>query len=179
MKMLIRNYGLFWRRNDVFWGRQRNAGHLLGRKVDEKKSEPVNFRDQVGLYALYDESCRLVYFGQAGRGKTQKLFDRLKNHLNDSIADRWQRFSWFGTRFVRKDGILSAERDNQQSEMPIALDHMEAIVLAVAEPTHNKQGGRFGKNVEQYIQFRDEDVLGLSEKRMISEMYKKMVSESE
>ena len=28
--------------------------------------------------------------------------------------------------------------------MEIALDHMEAIVLAVSEPPHNRQGGRFG-----------------------------------
>ena len=55
--------------------------------------------------------------------------------------------------------------------MEIALDHMEAIVLAVSEPPHNRQGGRFGTDVKQYLQFRDEDVLGLNEREMITALY--------
>lgn len=176
--MLIRNYGLFWHREDVFWGRQKNAGHLKGRLAGAKKSNPVDFREQVGLYALFDENYRLVYFGQAGRGAGHKLFGRLKDHLNDRIADRWSRFSWFGTRFVKNDGKLSVEKENFQGGKEAALDHMEAIDLTVSEPPHNRQGGRFGSNVEQYLQYRDEDVLGLNEREMIAALYNELQSKN-
>lgn len=157
----------------MFWGRQKNAGHLKGRLAGAKKSKPVDFRDQVGLYALYDDTFRLVYFGQAGKGKGHKLFNRLKDHRSDRIAERWTRFSWFGTQFVKKDGSLSVEKNSHQGAQAEALDHMEAIVLAVSEPPHNRQGGRFGSKVEQYIQFRDENVLGLTEREMLAALYKR------
>lgn len=174
--MLIRNYGLFWQRDDVFWGRQKNSGHLKGRAASAKKSEPVDFRSQVGLYALYDENYKLVYFGQAGRGKGHKLFNRLKDHCHDRVSDRWTRFSWFGTRYVKANNQLSAEKENHQGGLEIALDHMEAIVLAVSEPPHNRQGGRFGTNVVQYLQYRDEDVLGLNDREMLAAIYRNQVS---
>jgi hypothetical protein len=173
--MLLRNYGLFWRRDNVFWGRQKNAGHLKGRSVNSVNSNPVDFREQVGLYALYDDNFKLIYFGQAGRGEGHKLFNRLKDHKNDRIADRWTRFSWFGTRYVKKDGKLSADKDGFQGSATDVLDHIEAVVLAVSEPPHNRQGGRFGAKVEMYRQYRDEDSLGIDEKGMIAEVYKQIV----
>ena len=98
--------------------------------------------------------------------------------MNDRIADRWSRFSWFGTRYVKTtDNKLSTEKANINGDMELALDHMEAIVLAVAEPPHNRQGSRFGKDVHQFIQYRDENALDLSEKHMITELHRKLVSE--
>jgi hypothetical protein len=36
------------------------------------------------------------------------------------------------------------------------LNHIEAILISAVEPPHNKQGGRFGDDVEQYLQYRDQ-----------------------
>lgn len=173
--MLIRNYGLFWRRADVHWGWQKNAGHLKGKLITTPSSNPVDFRNQIGVYALYDDNFKLVYFGQAGRGKGHKLFNRLKDHKNDRVSDRWSRFSWFGTRFVKNNNELSSEKTGFQGGATEVLDHIEAVVLAVSEPPHNRQGGRFGNKVEQYRQFRDEDSLGVDELTMLSEVYKQIV----
>jgi hypothetical protein len=63
---LIRNYGLFWRRDWVFWGKPRVPGHLKGVYSKKTTSDPVDFRYQQGVYVLYDDSFRLVYVGQAG-----------------------------------------------------------------------------------------------------------------
>lgn len=177
--MLVRNYGLFWRRDDVFWGWQKKAGHLKGRAVRLAKSEPVDFRNQVGVYALYDDNYSLIYFGQAGRGEGHKLFNRLKDHKTDRIADRWTRFSWFGTRFVKKDNELSDEKTGFQGGATDVLDHIEAVVLAVAEPPHNRQGGRFGNKVQQFRQYRDEDNLGVDQTTMISEVYRQIILDAE
>jgi hypothetical protein len=153
--MLIRNYGLFWKRTDVFWGRpgRGNAASLLGKLADLKRSESVDFREQTGIYALYADYC-LVYIGQtAGTGK--QLLGRLKDHLTDDLAGRWDSFSWFGTRQVIADGKkLKAPRAGASASYETALNHLEAILIHVAEPPLNRQGGRWGK-ADQYLQVRD------------------------
>lgn len=171
--MLIRTYGLYWKRDDVFWGRQKNAGHLLGRKLSAKKDGPVDFRDQVGFYALYDEQFQLVYFGQAGRGKDQTLYGRLKQHLGDHLAERWARFSWFGTKYVKGDGALSAKAANVQGRQEVFLDQVEAVMIAVSEPPNNLQGGRFG-SADQFAQHRDVEKLGPSTEEMLRVVYQKL-----
>ena len=42
--------------------------------------------------------------GKLGAGNST-LFSRLKNHLSDHLADRWDKFSWFGVRKVNKSGF--------------------------------------------------------------------------
>ncbi|MBI1366788.1 MAG: hypothetical protein GC153_12645 [Alphaproteobacteria bacterium] len=169
--MLIKNYGLFWKKSDVFWGRQRNPGHLKGIRATSLTTAPVDFREQQGIYVLYDESFQLVYVGQAGSQQSQRLFKRIKQHTRDQLADRWTRFSWFGIRAVNQTGALRAEARAAHPSIVNILDHVEAILIATAEPRHNRQGGRFGDNVEQYLQYRDEDNLGLESNEMIREIW--------
>ena len=175
--MLIRTYGLYWKKDDVFWGRPRNPGHLYCKKIGKGGSltskPPVDFREQVGFYALYNEQFQLVYFGQAGRGKSHKLFDRLKQHRNDHLAERWSLFSWFGTKLVKKNQTLGNEAAGFQGRQEVFLDQVEAVMIAVTEPPNNLQGGRFGK-AEKYIQYRDESRLGLSDQKMLREIYDRL-----
>lgn len=174
--MLIRNYGLFWKRAWVHFGAGSNAGHLKGVKAGAKTSKPADFRDQRGVYCLYDDSFRLVYVGQAGGGNDQRLFDRLKQHREDYVSERWTRFSWFGISRVLKSGELSKEVSAAHPDISDVLNHIEAILIAAAEPVHNKQGGRFGGDVYQYLQWRDEDNLGPEPPEMIKDMWKKIRS---
>src|SRR3569832_1312077 len=64
IRTVIKNYGLMWRRDAVFWGKGNRKGVLEGRR----SGKTINFRDQIGVYVLYDESRRPVYVGQAGQG---------------------------------------------------------------------------------------------------------------
>ena len=75
-------------------GAGRHAGSLLGVPTGARKTEPIDFRTQAGIYVLYFGHER-VYFGQAGSGK-QMLFNRLRTHRKDQLAGRWDKFSWFG-----------------------------------------------------------------------------------
>ena len=145
---------MFWSRAHVWWGTggKGNAGSLLGKKVGAKRKEPVDFREQRGVYVLYDESFRIMYVGQAGGRADQCLFQRLKQHTKDHLAERWKLFSWFGTRAVVGSGL--AKRDEIAPSLSDALNHIEAILLASAEPPLNLQRGRFGKAVAQYLQYR-------------------------
>lgn len=171
--MLIHNYGLFWRKAWVHWGRGSNAGHLKGLRVGAKTGVPVDFRYQQGVYCLYDESFKLVYVGQAGGKNDQRLLRRLSQHREDAVSERWSRFSWFGVRQVLQTGELKAEKDSAHPEIGDVLNHIEAILIAAAEPVQNRQGGKFGDRVEQYIQYRDDENVGPDVEGMIRELWKK------
>jgi hypothetical protein len=148
--MLIQNYGLFWREDRVNWGKPKTRGTLEGYLTGAKRQGSVDFRDQRGIYVLYDQTFKIVYVGQAGRGN-QCLFARLKQHKRDHLAERWARFSWFGTREVTEKWVLAEDTDFDTA-LPAVLDHIEGILLATAEPPLNLQRGRFGPDVEQYLQ---------------------------
>ena len=66
-------------------------------------------------------------------------------------------FSWFGTIAVdtsqEEPALEEKEKSNDVETTRLeVLDHMEAILIHAAEPPLNRQGGRFGKDVEQYLQ---------------------------
>jgi len=150
--MLIQNYGLHWHRDEMDWGTPGpgGSGSLLGRPVRRKRTPEVDFREQQGVYVLYDETFKIIYVGQTGVGN-QRLFRRLRQHKRDHLAQRWSRFSWFGILPVL-NGELDPEVEREPPKVKHILEHIEAILIATVEPPLNLQRGRFGTSVEQYIQ---------------------------
>ena len=59
MAEIIQSYGLFWKADDVFWGKGPNRGALLGVRASGRRSKPIDFRDQVGNLA--EECDEIVY----------------------------------------------------------------------------------------------------------------------
>ena len=155
----------------MFWGRPHVAGHLRGVPSKNITAEPVDFRNQQGVYVLYDDGFKMVYVGQAGANDRQRLFKRLHQHNTDALVDRWTRFSWFGIRWVKNNGELAAEADSAHTTFGAVLNHVEAILISAAEPPHNRQGGRFGESVNQYLQYRDDSELGPNMVQMVKEMW--------
>ncbi len=88
---MIRTYGLFWKVEEVFWGKKNNPGSLFGSRTQSAKDVTVDFREQRGIYALYAD-YNLIYVGQTGSGN-DRLFNRLKLHQSDHLVERWNRFS--------------------------------------------------------------------------------------
>lgn len=178
-KILIANFGLFWHRSQVYWGRQKSAGHLMGIVSSAKKSDPVDFREQRGIYVLYDDLFEPVYVGQAGKG-ARALFPRLRDHTADHLADRWTRFSWFGIRAVdEKTNKLRSDLRDIQPPLPNILDHFEAIVISAVEPRLNRRGGNFGSETDQYIQYSDNEKLGPSVEDRIAAIEKLLKNKGE
>jgi hypothetical protein len=132
----------------------------------------IGGREQQGVYCLYDDSFRLVYVGQAGGKNEQRLFGRLKQHREDFVSDRWTKFSWFGVRRVLGNGELQAEKSAAHPDIGDVLNHIEAILIAAAEPVHNRQGGRFGETVEKYLQYRDTENVGPETAEMLRDLWK-------
>ncbi len=148
---LLVNYGSFWNPSDVFWGKPNNPGRLLGRLESKRRSGRVDFWKQLGIYALHAD-FRLVYVGQTGR---RGLGPRIYDHSRDGLAGRWDAFSWFGIRKVKKDKDLAMIPRSRNTTFETMLNHLEAAIIAVAEPPQNSQSGRFGEEVEYYLQVRD------------------------
>ncbi len=166
---LVHTVGLFWEDNKVFWGHGNQAGALLGVPSQNVLADPIDFRDQLGVYVLYADYT-LVYVGQAG-GEHYRLLHRLRQHRTDDLAGRWNRFSWFGLRRVLESGTLSSVKETWQPTRLEVLNHLEAVLIHAAEPRLNRQGGRFGEEVARYLQVRDQR-LGPSCEEMIRELYK-------
>jgi len=102
------------------------------------------------VYALYAQ-WQVVYVGQAYAGG---IGERLKRHRGDSLADRWGRFSWFGMRQVLANGALKPLKQVKTGSVETALNQLEALLIDVAEPRLNGQGGTWNKEsgVELYVQ---------------------------
>jgi hypothetical protein len=172
-KLLIQNYGLFWTEKKVFWGKSRSPGHLRGVKAGNRTGSPIDFREQQGVYVLYDENFKLVYVGQAGSNGNQNLFNRLKQHRKDKLADRWTRFSWFGILRVLGSNKLSSPVGFAGAAPNVILNQIEAVLISTTEPPLNLQGGRFGKGVKRYLQYQDGDERTDTED-MIHEIWKNL-----
>lgn len=127
--LAIRNFGTLWERRYIFFGRSRVAGALWGYNANH--SGRVDFREQSGVYVLYDRDRVPVYVGQAGRGNS-RLWHRLRTHTNDHLWNRWEHFSWFGLCKVNRNGTLSlADRPDRRlgGRSRDALDEIEAVLI--------------------------------------------------
>ena len=167
---IIKNFGFLWERKYIHrgWGGDGNAGHLKG--FSGKSS--VDFREQIGVYVLYDRNQSIVYVGQAGNGNAS-LFTRLRNHMDGPLWNRWEYFSWIGFRDVNANGSLS---DKQSVDSGVsgfkysdALNEIEGILIEIIEPKLNKQGGKL-KGATEYFQYIDEKVAGVSNHDLYAEI---------
>ncbi len=145
---MIQSYGLHWRTERVSWGKQKVAGTLLGAASRSPKARPVGFREQRGIYALYAD-YELVYVGQTGAGN-DRLFKRLRFHKSDHLSERWNRFSWFGTQWVTNQNLLSTDTAGVNQQMKAALNVLEAVSIAIAEPRLNLQRGAWSDATQYY-----------------------------
>ncbi len=154
---MIRSYGLHWHIDRVDWGKQGVLGTLMGAASRSSNARPVDFRDQRGIYALYADYA-LVYVGQAGAGE-QRLFNRLKAHKSDHLSERWDRFSWFGTQWVTQPGNLSADAGAVNCSIEEALNKLEAVSIAIAEPKLNLQRGKWADATQYFQWWQDKSIL--------------------
>jgi hypothetical protein len=125
----------------------------------------VDFREQIGIYVLFNPSGQVIYVGQAGIGN-KRLFGRLKDHEKDHLRDRWTHFSWFGLRDYNKKSkekikplstYHKPETAIRNKNRKDALHEIEAVLISVVEPSLNKQGPNWTGAVE-FLQHYDRSV---------------------
>ena len=150
---IIQNYGLYWREDRVAWNTVKD-GDLWGLVEGKSKADDkVNFGQQRGIYALY-ANYDLVYVGQT----TRAFYDRLNEHRKFDLQGRWNMFSWFGTRYVTRNGLSVRSKTVPVQQKTDVLDVLEGLVISISEPQLNSQGAKWGKlGVTRYYQWWDED----------------------
>lgn len=166
---IIKNYGFLWERKYFYRGKGGRSGHLKG----VSKGQTVDFREQIGVYVLYDRNQSIVYVGQAGNGNAT-LFTRMKNHLDGALWNRWEYFTWLGFRDSKKGGLSLSDRQSVDSAVSgfkysDALDEIEGVLIEVLEPRLNKQGGKL-KNATEYFQVIDEQMVDVSNHELLEEI---------
>lgn len=150
---MVRNMGLFWPRSAI----DPEGKTLLGSKTRGGRAGAVSFWDQRGIYALYRE-FELVYVGQAAE---RGLGPRLVEHSKGEIAERWDRFSWFGFRLVNESQTLRSMPRAFYVSGTTVLNHVEGVLVEIAEPRLNGQGGKWKRKVTLYHPWpRDKNPFG-------------------
>lgn len=164
VSVLIQAYGEFWNPDLVDWGRrgQGQKGRLEGWIGTLRNPVSVDVWDQQGIYVLQHD-WRVVYVGKTGK---QALGARLRNHLTDRHAGRWDSFSWYGMKGITKQGSLSSEAEgHRQVQVDDAIAAFEALLIAVTEPPGNRRRESLpgAKLVTQIGQDRPRPIRGLLE----------------
>jgi hypothetical protein len=158
----IRSFGMYWKRELVFW---KNQPCLAGRELSA--SDVIDFNRQTGVYILYDNHV-VVY---VGRSVERPLGQRLYEHTTDRLSGRWNRFSWFGMYAVNNDKTLKiAEVKPTSSTLITAL---EAILIETLEPPQNRRRGD-GLNAIEYIQAEDPNLTKQNQKDLIKLVQQKL-----
>lgn len=145
--MLIRASGLSWTAEEVEWfpgAGNRSRYMLLGRQGERRpKLRLVDFRMQSGPYILYGD------YGPYYVGKADRLGRRLKQHLKDRHAGRWNGFSWFGFRPVLTsrdtDGLSPLKELRTKTRVPMEkqIGELEALLIRALGLENNYAKMRF------------------------------------
>ncbi|MCC5972369.1 MAG: GIY-YIG nuclease family protein [Pararhodobacter sp.] len=175
---MIKNYGLFWRRDGVHWATQGSglgSGHLKGFVREAKENWPVDFRRQVGVYCLYDDAFNLLYVGKAN--SSEGLYVRLNKHRSGDLAERWSKFSWFGLKPVNWESdepTLVDPEINPDTETIVRA--LEGVLILGAEPRLNRQGTNFG-GAMKFDQYRDLERVYPTPGEMIEQIWESVLEE--
>jgi hypothetical protein len=161
---LVSSYGLFWKRDEAEWeaadGFHREP-RMLGRKGHGSSRHVANFYQLPGIYVLYGNHGA-VYVGITGA--TQGLGKRVRAHVTDRLADKWDKFSWFGYGALE----MGRHRIEMPSKLPLdpiphkwAIRDFEASVIrALDVPSNSKNSGfRAGDIIWEQVRRADVEPL--------------------
>jgi hypothetical protein len=139
--MLIRAYGQFWNPDIIDWGKQgpQNKGKLLGDVRFSTGKIAIDFWEARGVYVLYDR-FKSIYVGKA---LDTSLGYRLRSHLSDRLAGRWDMFSFFSVSTVNKTTRNTRAPGQRQITQGVTINTLEALAILVADPSLNRKRERF------------------------------------
>ena len=136
--MLIGAYAEFWDIYQVDWhpGSGSNRWSLLGKNGQNLPGlRVVDFRRARGVYVLYDNHG--AYYAGLARGASG-LGGRIKDHMSDDHANKWQRFSWYSFDSVakrpeRESGLHAVSRRDKPvpASDEAVIRELEALLITV------------------------------------------------
>ena len=135
--MLIKAFGTFWNPDIVEWGSvgAGNKGSLKGTIKRNNKSYLINFWDAKGIYVLHAD-FRAIYVGKAFSTPIGK---RLRDHLTDRFAGRWDMFSWYSVSSPRTTQLDVSQPGQRQLKPETVVNTLEALGILIADPSLNRK----------------------------------------
>jgi len=143
IKPIFPCFGMYWDRAQIAW---ETTSKLMG--VEYVDGKEIDFTLQKGIYVLYHDRD-LIYVGQAF---DRSIFTRLREHTQQRLRGRWNRFSWFGIFEIDDQGALTTTA-KEKYEYDKIVDTLESILIEICEPFQNRKKGD-EKSVE-YLQVID------------------------
>lgn len=149
--MLIKSYGQFWNPDIVEWGKpgKGNKGKLAGTIKSRTKYVDIDFWNAVGIYVLHSE-FKPFYVGKA---LDTSIGYRLKCHLTDRHAGRWDMFSWYSISKPRVFYKDVKKRDKKKTGLRAftandVVGTLEALSILIADPALNRKRETLKQAVE-------------------------------
>jgi len=136
--MLIRAYGELWNPDIIDWGSPGagNKGKLIGIVPIAEGKHEIDFFEANGIYVLYNE-YRAVYVGKAD---DSSIGSRLRTHLSDRLAGRWDMFSWYSiTKINKTTKTLAKKPESRGASTSDIIATLEALAILISEPAQNRK----------------------------------------
>lgn len=144
--MIIKTYAQFWNPEIVDWGSRGkgNCGKLLGKVRINGHQHTIDFWDAVGIYVLQSD-FRPVYVGKA---IGTKMGPRLRDHLTDRFAGRWDMFSWFSLSTMNTTYLNTRKPGWRQLDPDTVIDTLESIGILMTDAPLNRRREKIPGAVE-------------------------------
>ncbi len=136
--MLIKASGLYWNPEVIEWGSRGagNCGKLLGDvKFEDGTKKEIDFWKAQGIYVLHSD-FKTIYVGKAFKTSIGK---RLRDHLTDRLAGRWDMFSFYSVSAPKKiDGDVTTP-GKRQITPETYINTFEALAILISDPVLNRK----------------------------------------
>lgn len=129
--MLIQSYGEFWNPFLVQW----SGSSLKGSGEIDGTTCEIEFWAARGIYVLLHD-FKPVYVGKADG---TSIGDRLKSHLTDRLAGRWDMFSWYSICKPNKTYGNVNDPTTRTVDLSDAISTFEALGILITDPPLNRK----------------------------------------
>lgn len=134
--MLVKCYGQLWNPDIVSWGGSgAGAGQLLGNIRRKGVKHQIDFWDAKGIYVLHSD-FKSTYVGKAFG---TSIGSRLRDHLSDRHAGRWDMFSWYSVSSPRITQADVSQPGQRQLKPETVINTLEALAILIADPALNRR----------------------------------------
>ena len=130
--MLIKAYGTYWNPEMVDWSSRQLIGVV---RFDSSTRKDINFWEAKGIYVLHND-YKTIYVGKAFKTSIGK---RLRDHLTDRLAGRWDMFSWYSVSAPRKTFGGVTKPGKRQIGPETYIDTFEALAILITDPPLNRK----------------------------------------
>lgn len=134
--MLVKCYGQLWNPDIIDWGGGgAGGGKLIGNIVRNGNKHEIDFWEAKGIYVLHSD-YKSIYVGKAFG---TSIGSRLRDHLTDRHAGRWDMFSWYSISRPRITQGDVSQPGQRQLAPETVINTLEALAILIADPALNRR----------------------------------------